>query len=377
MSDELNDRWQQLEPWLSLFHIPGLGGTRYRALLEAFGDPVSVLSAGIPELRTVVPDRLACAIKVCRRNPTVVAALSKDKEWFEQAVDHHILSLGDPRYPALLKTIYDPPPLLYIKGDAEALNRQQLAVVGSRKPTLSGQNNAHDLSRDIASAGLTITSGLARGIDGAAHQGALNAGGKTIAVLACGVDIVYPVRHKVLADRIQAQGALVSEFPLGTQPKAGHFPRRNRIISGLSFGVLVVEAAVASGSLVTAKCALDQGREVFAIPGAVNNPVARGCHALIREGACLVENAEQILEEINGVMVNHSLSLNSRSQEQETLPECPEQQQILSLLGSEACHQDELIAQTGMDGRKISELLFQLELDGFVKSVPGGIARAF
>ena len=375
MSDELTYRWQKLEPWLLLFHIPGLGATRYRALLKAFGHPETILSAGIQRLRTIVPDRVACAIQVCRQNPTVQSAIERDRLWLEQSGIHHVLCMDDERYPELLKTIYDPPPLLYVKGDAKVLSREQVGVVGSRKPTLTGLNSAHDMALNLASAGLIITSGMARGVDGAAHQGALDANGQTIAVLACGVDIVYPVRHKTLAERIQNQGALVSEFPLGTQPKSGHFPRRNRIISGLSSGILVVEAAVASGSLVTAKCALEQGREVMAMPGSVNNPAARGCHALIREGACLVENAGQVLEELNGVMAMSPRLCSKSLMNRKRLPSCPDQQIIFHLLTYEPCHHDELIMQTGLNSQKVNEILLQLELDGLIKLVPGGVVK--
>ncbi|MCL6268534.1 DNA-processing protein DprA [Sansalvadorimonas sp. 2012CJ34-2] len=375
MCDEFNKRWRQLEPWLQLFHIPGLGTSRYQALLDHYSHPLEVLKAGFSRLRTIVPERVARAIQLSGQNSLTYMAMEKDKGWLGLSFDHHILSLEDGEYPELLKNIHDPPPLLYIKGNIETLKSKQLAVVGSRSPSLAAQQTAREICHDLAATGITITSGLARGIDGAAHQGALEACAQTIGVVACGVDIVYPVRHKKLAQQIQQQGALVSEFPLGTQPKAGHFPRRNRIISGLSSGVLVVEAAMASGSLVTARCALEQGREVFAMPGSVNNPSVKGCHALIRDGACLVENAEQVLEELSGVLVNHQTISAGSDVELYELPNCPNQQHILSLIGSEACHQDEIIARTGMDGRKVSELLFQLELDGFVKSVPGGVER--
>ena len=375
MADEL-PKWRQLEPWLQLFHIPGVGINRYLALLKAFHHPEQVLSASLTRLRTLVPERVAKAIVTCHRNTLVNVALTRDKQWLLNSINHQIITLDSTSYPALLKTIYDPPPVLYINGCIEALSRNQVAVVGSRNPSLSAKTHARNISWDLAESGLTVTSGLARGIDGAAHLGALEAGGSTVAVMASGVDIVYPVRHKSLAARIKNSGALVSEFPLGTQPKAGHFPRRNRIISGLSTGVLVIEAAVASGSLVTARCALEQGREVLAMPGVVSNPGVRGCHALIREGAVLVENAEQVIREVEGVMVCTSPAAQALS-EPVVVPSSPDQQQVLSLIGSDTCHQDELIIGTGMDSRKVAEILLTLELDGFVKTVPGGVVRIY
>ncbi len=373
MADELPEQWQRLEPWLQLFHIPGVGINRYLALLKAFHHPEQIFSASLIRLKSVVPERVAKAIVTCRRNTLVNVALTRDKQWLLDSTHHQIITLDSASYPALLKTIYDPPPVIYINGCVEALSRNQVAVVGSRNPSLSAKTHARNISCDLAESGLTVTSGLARGIDGAAHLGALEAGGSTVAVMASGVDIVYPVRHKSLAARIRSCGALVSEFPLGTQPKAGHFPRRNRVISGLSTGVLVIEAAVASGSLVTAQCALEQGREVLAMPGVVSNPGVRGCHALIRDGAVLVENAEQVIREIEGVTLPEVQALS----EPVVVPSCPDQQQVLSLIGSDTCHQDELIIGTGMDSRKIAEILLMLELDGFVKTVPGGVVRIY
>ncbi|MCI0655067.1 MAG: DNA-processing protein DprA, partial [Methylococcaceae bacterium] len=226
------------------------------------------------------------------------AAIDNDFEWLNQP-GHQAITLHDSRYPARLKEIAVPPPLLFVSGDPALLSTPQLSIVGSRNPSPSGVGTARNFAAALSGAGLCITSGLALGIDASAHEGSLNAGGKTVAVLGTGPDRVYPARHKQLAWKIAEKGCLVSEFPPGTRPKACNFPRRNRIISGLSLGVLVVEAAIQSGSLITARLALEQGREVFAIPGSIHNPLARGCNALIKSGAKLVETAQDILEELH------------------------------------------------------------------------------
>ena len=377
--------WQSLKPWLQLFHIPGLGPTRYRRLLEVFGSPEQVFAALMSaeshaQLGRLLPDSLIKAVKLVEQNTFVNVALENTKQWLECDENHHVLTLENAHYPALLKAIHDPPPLLFVDGDVHALSHRQVAIVGSRKPSYGAVEAARRTASELVDEGLTVTSGLALGIDGAAHQGALQSNGATVAVLAGGVDCVYPYRHRELAKSISGQGAVISEFALGTQPKSGHFPRRNRIISGLSIGTLVVEAAVASGSLVTARCALEQGREVFAMPGSVNNPGVRGCHKLIREGACLVENTEHILEELNGVIpveqrLQGSFQVTSPVESSSNQPECPNQQMVLDLMGFETCHHDELIIRSGMESHKLSEVLLHLELGGFVKSVSGGFAR--
>ncbi|MTI14190.1 DNA-processing protein DprA [Sansalvadorimonas verongulae] len=364
--------WQQLKHWLQLFHIPGLGPTRYQKLLTALGSPEQIFAASTAQLKTLLPESLVKAITLVERNTFVNAALENTRRWLESSEHHHILTLDNSLYPSFLKMIHDPPPILFVDGDAHVLSNRQMAIVGSRKPSYAAVEVARRTGTELAEQGLTVTSGLALGIDGAAHQGALQAEGPTVAVLAGGVDCVYPHRHRPLAKAITEHGAVVSEFALGTQPKSGHFPRRNRIISGLSVGVLVVEAAIASGSLVTARCALEQGREVFAMPGSVNNPGVRGCHKLIREGACLVENTAQILEELSGVI---SAEKRLQTAFPELQPECPEQQKVLELIGFETCHHDELILRSGMESHTLSEVLLHLELGGFVKTVAGGFAR--
>jgi DNA processing protein len=302
------------------------------------------------------------------------AGVQTDLRWAEGPLNH-IITRGDARYPHLLKHITDPPPLLFVTGDPQALQTPQLAIVGSRNPTPTGIETARQFAASLAQTGLTITSGLALGIDAASHQGALECGQPTIAVLGCGLDEVYPARHRRLALQISGQGALVSEFPIGAGVKAAHFPRRNRLVSGLSLGVLVVEATLRSGSLITARLASEQGREVFAIPGSVYNPLARGCHFLIRQGAKLVETVTDILEEL-GTLAAVS---------QEVAPDLPPPseknlldagcQQLLECVGYEATTIEQLVARSGMAVATILSQLLILELHGLVVTMPGGYMK--
>lgn len=285
----------ELADWLMLWRVPGIGPATFDALKRHFGSPDQVRRAGDLELRAL---KLSDETVVNIRRPDR-AGVEQDLAWVAQS-GHHILRLDEPIYPQQLRHISNPPPVLFVSGDPKVLSDPQIAIVGSRRPTPGGRENAHLFAGQLSRAGLIVTSGLAIGIDGAGHEGALNAGGLTIAVAATGLDRVYPRQHHELAQRIALHGAIVSEFPTGVAPKPEHFPRRNRLISGLSLGVLIVEAARCSGSLITAGFAAEQGREVFAIPGSIHNPVARGCHHLIREGAKLVESAEDVLEEIAG-----------------------------------------------------------------------------
>lgn len=296
-----------------------------------------------------------------------------DLAWFEQAVNRHIITIYDARYPELLKQISDPPSILFVEGDADLLSHWQLAVVGSRNPSASGRDTAYEFSRYLAQGDVVITSGLAAGIDAAAHQGALSAGGKTLAVIGTGLDVVYPAKHKTLAHDIVEQGAIVSEFPLGTTPRAENFPRRNRLISGLSLGTLVVEAALQSGSLITARMALEQGREVFAIPGSIHNPLVRGCHKLIREGAKLVETATDIIEELGALAeltsstIEHQPTDQNQQQERDA-----DYEQLFEYLGFDPIAIDVLIAKCELTAEAVSSMLLLLELQGRVESLPGG-----
>jgi DNA processing protein len=299
------------------------------------------------------------------RNPDW-AGVERDENWLTGA-HRHLLTLHDPLYPPLLAQIADPPPLLFVQGNVECLHRPQLAMVGSRNPTPLGAQTAFDFSRALAAAGLTITSGLAAGIDAASHRGALETG-STVAVMGTGPDRVYPARHRDLAHEIAAGGALVSEWPTGTPVLANNFPRRNRLISGLSLGVLVVEAAAQSGSLITARQALEQGREVLAIPGSIHNPLARGCNALIRQGAKLVETIEDVLEEIAPLLVPAPVS----SAVADTVSLDAEHREILKLVAYEPTSVDTLAAASGESAEAVASMLLILELEGVVASLPGG-----
>ena len=286
------------------------------------------------------------------------------------AIDKHGLKLiapDSPLYPPLLMTIDQAPTVLFVRGDPAVLAAPQLAVIGSRHPTALGERTARDFAFHFASLGLVVTSGLALGIDAAGHRAALLAGGKTVAVCACGLDRIYPERHADLADDIATAGALVSEFPPGTPPLASHFPRRNRLISGLSVGVLVVEAAARSGSLVTARYAAEQGREVFAIPGSIHSPLSRGCHQLLRQGATLVECADDVLSELKNIQLNqfdrHALAPSGPPRE--TTPRLDNPSEILlDALGFEPTSLDALIASTGLSSTSVASLLLTLELQG-------------
>lgn len=293
--------------------------------------------------------------------------IEQDLTWLDHP-HHHLLTLHDADYPALLKQIADPPPLLFVYGDTELLSAPQIAIVGSRNPSHLGRETAEAFAYDLSQQGFTITSGLALGIDAASHRGALRATGRTIAVAGTGPDRIYPASHKLLATQIVAHGAVISEFPPGTTALANHFPRRNRIISGLSLGLLVVEAAQQSGSLITARLALEQNREVFAIPGSIHDPLARGCNALIREGAKLVESTQDILEELH----QYNQQPNKEADDQCESVLDLEQQKLLNLIPYSPISVDALVKQTGLSVEIISSMLLILELQGHIISAAGG-----
>ncbi|MBE0439031.1 MAG: DNA-protecting protein DprA [Gammaproteobacteria bacterium] len=343
-----------------------MGPATFARLLNQFGEPENVF-ANVHQAK-MVSDRTRSALLKPDWN-----RVEHDLAWFEQAVNRHIITIYDARYPELLKQISDPPSILFVEGDADLLSHWQLAVVGSRNPSASGRDTAYEFSRYLAQGDVVITSGLAAGIDAAAHQGALSAGGKTLAVIGTGLDVVYPAKHKTLAHDIVEQGAIVSEFPLGTTPRAENFPRRNRLISGLSLGTLVVEAALQSGSLITARMALEQGREVFAIPGSIHNPLVRGCHKLIREGAKLVETATDIIEELGALAeltsstIEHQPTDQNQQQERDA-----DYEQLFEYLGFDPIAIDVLIAKCELTAEAVSSMLLLLELQGRVESLPGG-----
>ncbi len=345
-----------LAAWLRLTLVPGIGGETQRKLLAAFGLPPAIFAAGRLAVRSVAGDR-ADALFDFAAGEAVDRALA----WAAED-SHHIVTLADPDYPPALLGIADPPVLLYVRGDPALLSRPSLAIVGSRNATPQGRRTAADFARTLAESGLAIVSGLALGIDAAAHRGALDAGGATIAVVGTGADRLYPARNRDLALEITARGAIVSEFPLGTPAVAHNFPRRNRIISGLARGVLVVEAAPESGSLITARLAGEQGREVFAIPGSIHSPLARGCHRLIRDGAKLVETARDVLEELGQTALAPAPLATAVA---------PSEPPLLAALGDAPCGFDELVERTGMAPENLLAALLELELAGRLAPLPG------
>jgi DNA processing protein len=303
--------------------------------------------------------------------------LERHRRWLDHPA-HHFIPFGSPRYPPLLADLPDAPAALLVRGDADALGLPQLAIVGSRNPTGAGHDNARQFAAHLVRSGLTITSGLAIGIDAAAHRGALEAGGRTIAVCGTGLDIDYPRANAGLSAEIASSGALVSEFPLGTQATKSNFPRRNRIISGLSLGTLVVEAAVQSGSLITARLAAEQGREVFAIPGSIHNPLARGCHRLIRQGAKLVETADDIFVELRALtgLLGEQTRAETKTTESTAVlaPALDKEYEILlDALGFEPASVDVLIARTGLKADEVASMLLILELEARIDASPGGL----
>lgn len=292
-------------------------------------------------------------------------------QWQNQP-NHYLITLSDPRYPSRLKEIHDPPDFLFLRGDPEILNQPQIAVVGSRNPTPVGCEIAAEIAGQLTQRGFCITSGLALGIDAAAHRGALTAKGKTIAVLGCGLDRIYPHRHRQLATDITQSGALLSEFSPGTPPLAPHFPQRNRIISGLSLGTLVVEATPQSGSLITARQAVTQNREVFAIPGSIRNPLSRGCHQLIQQGAKLVESVDDIIAELGEWTRGNTV----KPVQQALLPPLdPDQRNLIECIGSELTSMDQLVSRSQWPIQKVAAILLELELLGSIVAVPGGYIR--
>lgn len=367
-----------LRPWFVLRAVPGLGDATACRLVQAFGGPDAVLRASQDALMQAggISPALARAI---RQGPSADALRSIDVELTAlERMPVRVLTFLDPDYPARLKTIPDPPPLLSVSGALRAADSHAVAVVGTRDATPAGRLVAERLSKGLAEAGLTVVSGLARGIDAVAHRSALEAGGRTIAVLGCGIDRTYPSEHQALRRKIEEGGAVLSELPLGAYPHAYHFPKRNRIISGLSFGVVVVEAAPQSGSLITARLAAEQGREVFAVPGSVQSEQSRGTNGLIKQGAKLVETVPDVLDEL---VPQFEPSFRERMRDRHAALTGLVQSSGRSLEGDEAAlyaalpaepvHIDELIAKTGLPAAAVSGLLLSLELKGAIRQLPG------
>jgi len=359
---------EELRAWLRLSMEPGLPASQTRNLLGAIGLPQDVYAASSSALSRLVPAPLAAQIRSAP-DSQVASAIDRAIDW-SQSPGCHILTLADPAYPPSLLDSHDPPTLLYVNGNASLLSHPTIALVGARSATPAGEENARAFARHLAAQGWCIASGLARGIDAAAHEGALLAGsqgGSTVAVMGTGIDIVFPASNRDLAHRIAAQGALISEFPMGMRALPHHFPRRNRIVAGLARGVLVVEAARQSGSLITARLATEMGREVFAIPGSIHSPLSRGCHALIRQGARLVESGQDILEELGMPRPAPKAPAPTATQDTELAARYgKDAQAALQALGYDPVHIDTLAARSGLTVIALHPILLELELDGII-----------
>jgi DNA processing protein len=365
MDEPMAGSEEDLESWLRVLHAPGLKPRVARHLLAHFGHPCHLLAAGRDGLRAVLASGATQLTRSLQSPPG--PGLRKDLQWCRSSADHHILPLSSPSYPRLLQEIADPPLLLYLRGDPAALNRPQIAVVGSRNPSATGRETAFLFASEFSRQGYTVTSGMALGIDAAAHVGALQAGGYSVAVAATGPDRVYPARHCRLASEIAARGAVISEFPTGTPPRRPHFPQRNRLISGLCRGTLVVEATPGSGSLITARFAAEQGRDVFAVPGSIYSPLAHGCHALIRDGAALAESPRHVLQELAPHQAGEPIHPPDGAP---TAPRGPHP--VLDHLSHDPATVDDLVRRSGLTAATVSSMLLALELEGLVVSAPGG-----
>lgn len=351
--------------WILLSKLPHLGPWTCRQLVEHLGSPEKVLSAS-PQVLSRVPGLGEKGVTSITHQAHKIE-IDRDLKRIEE-LDIEVISYKDPRYPVNLKNIFDPPFLLYVRGTLEEQDLDALAIVGTRRATVYGKLTARRLARDLAREGVTVVSGMARGIDTEAHRGALEAGGRTIAVLGCGLDIVYPPENRGLMEEIIKKGAVISEFSLGEEPQAPHFPQRNRIISGLSKGVLVVEAPLKSGALITANFALDQGRDVFAVPGNISNPNSHGTNGLIKEGAKLVESMEDVLEELN---FSELAQLKKEKIKDKNPSLSPEEKKIFNLLKDEPSHIDLLVKLSRFQASKVGELLMRLQIKSLVRELPG------
>lgn len=368
----------ELRDWLLALRTPGLGPGGLRERLAAAGGHIGTV---LTELRRHA-FTLGAEAQTWLERPDE-ARIAADLAWLNEP-QHRLLRCTDADFPPQLETIPQPPAALFVAGDASLLLHPQVAIVGARSASTAGKTNARAFARHLALAGFVVTSGLADGIDGAAHEAALDAGQPTIAVIGTGPDLVYPRKHRELSARVAAQGALVSEFPPGMAARADHFPRRNRIIAGLSLGTVIIEAGLQSGSLITARLAGEQGREVFAVPGSIHNPLARGCHRLIREGARLVESPSEIAETLVSAARALGAELAERLKRPSAAPagralsavgswrDDPEYQRLLDVLGHDPVALDDLSTRTGQSAAVLSSMLLMLELEGCVEGLPGG-----
>ena len=352
----------RVEAWASLQLLPGLSPRILAGLLKALGGPEEVRGASRANLAKLVPAELVSVIE----NGPDPALLERTLSWIAEP-GHALIAWDDADYPRALLTISDPPPAFYYRGRRELLNRPSIAIVGSRNATPQGMDNAEAFAATLSGAGFTIVSGLALGIDTAAHRGGLSAGGSSIAVIGTGPDRIYPSANRDLGQRLAADGGLLSEFPLGTPPLPANFPRRNRLLSGLSRGVLVVEATLASGSLITARFAAEQGREVFAIPGSIHSPFSKGSHRLIKEGAKLVETARDVIEELGGAAPMEGAQMEVPAPEMQA-----DTGRVFKALGHDPAGVGALTARTGLAAGAVSVALVELELSGRITALPGG-----
>ncbi|MFI4937363.1 MAG: DNA-processing protein DprA [Candidatus Berkiellales bacterium] len=358
---------KDLPYWLAIHRLPNIGPARFAELLQIVNSLSNCFNGESPT---------AELIDWCQRRKIPLEldwpGVEKDLK-FSQKPDAFILTWQDERYPALLKQIPGSPPVIFVLGRVDALKLPQIAIVGSRIPTQDGKQNAYQFGYELALQGFTITSGLALGIDAASHEGALAAGGLTIGVQGNSLDQIYPATNRTLAKKIKANGAIVSEFPMGTEPAPKHFPRRNRIISGLSLGVVVIESALKSGSLISANYALEQGREVFALPGSIHNPMAKGCNQLIRQGAKCVETITHIMEELPLADLERPLVPLVRNTSAPSLMGAKEK--LLSYLGNTCTPIDVIIDKSGLTLEEVSSMLLELELQEKISAIPGGYIR--
>ncbi len=363
MQNKANIEDSDVALWVSLSQTIGLGNAGIYQLLTKFGSPEAIYSAKSHQLREVVDELIAQKIL----NGVQTDVIKPTLDWLKKD-NTHIVTLADKAYPQALLEISNPPILLYALGHLQWLNHPSIAMVGSRSSTPQGEKNAEDFAESLCNSGLCVVSGMALGIDGAAHRGTFKSNGATIAVVGTGLDIVYPARHRDLAHKIAERGLIISEFALGTPSKAQNFPRRNRIISGLSLGCLVVEANIDSGSLITARLAIEQGREVFAIPGSIHSPVAKGCHQLIKQGAKLVENTADILEELKNMLPNISpLGLMGEVEVNGSEPN-----PVLAYMGFDPVDFETVLTVSGLTTEQLSAMLMMMELKGEITALNGG-----
>lgn len=355
-----------IEEWVSLSLITGLGAVGFRRLLQAFDNPENILQSSVANLARIVGEPVARSIAAGPQKEL----LSRSMKWIARP-GHWVVTLADEDYPSLLLNISDPPPILYGIGNRGLLNVPALAVVGSRNATPGGISTAQAFAQALSDAGLSIVSGLAQGIDAAGHRGGLAGASGSVAVVGNGLDIVYPAANRNLAQELAEKGAMVSEFPIGTPPLKNNFPRRNRLISGLSRGCLVVEATLRSGSLITARFSAEQGREVFALPGSIHSPLSKGCHALIKQGAKLVETAQDVLEELG--WASRSSTPSDRDQTAVDSSYDKEFHSVLQAMGYDSVAVDTVCARTGLPPETVCTTLLQLELKGCIVCLPGGL----